>query len=157
MLGAGRRKGPSPSIHCLRRPKMGSTMKDGPFSLPNTSPLRLLLANDFEGWRIKIREIIEARPDWAIVSEASDGQQALEKAQQFRPDVVLLDIQMPVMDGLQAAREIRRVCPSSKIIFVTYTSDDAVRRAALEIGDDYILKDNVLKDLVATVTECFSP
>jgi DNA-binding NarL/FixJ family response regulator len=60
------------------------------------------------------------------------------------------------MNSLQAAREIRRICPSSKIIFVTSTSDDAVRRAAREIGDGYILKDNVLKDLVATVTACFS-
>ena len=129
---------------------------DGRSSLPHAPPLCFLLADDFEQWRIKVREMVESRSGWEILSEACDGQQALEKAQQFLPDVVLLDIQMPVMNGLQAAREIRKVSPSSKIIFVTCTSDATVRRVALEIADGYILKDNVLKELVPTVTACLS-
>jgi len=120
----------------------------------NVPALRILLADDFEQWRVEIRRIVESRSEWEIVSEACNGQEALEQAQNLRPDVLLLDIGMPVMNGLEAGRRIRQSCPGSLIIFVTQNSDNGVMEAALEIAAGYVLKENVARELVPTVVSC---
>ena len=129
-------------------------MADGQsISIPAPRVLTIILADDSEQWRLQIRRILDSRLDWEIVSEAADGKQALEKVQELCPDVVLLDIGMPVMNGLAAGREIRRICPGANIIFVTESSLDTIREAALEIGEGYVLKRNALRELLPAVAK----
>lgn len=68
---------------------------------------RILIVDDLEDWRVRVRSILQAQPDWQVVGEACDGLQALEKTAELRPDVVLLDIGMPILDGIKAAKRIR--------------------------------------------------
>src|ERR1700739_59517 len=96
--------------------------------------IRILVADDFEPWRIRIQEILKARPAWQIVFEATDGVKAVEKTAELHPDIVLLDIQMPGLSGIEAARRMLRVFPDLKIIFVSQSTDKDIIAAALETG-----------------------
>src|SRR5689334_12687371 len=80
---------------------------------------RLLLADDHEIVRRNLREIIEIKTDCVIVCEAADGLQAVRLAKEFGPDIALLDISMPGLDGLDVARQIRKECPRTKILILT--------------------------------------
>lgn len=114
--------------------------------------LRILIADDFPEWRIQIRKILNSRPEWEVIFEASHGHEAFQKSVELRPDIVLLDIGMPVMNGFQAALRIRQGCPGSHIIFVTHTRDEAVMRAALEMGaEGYVLKANIASELLPAI------
>jgi len=97
-------------------------------------PVHILIADDLEAWRTCIRSMLEERPQWQAISEAGDGQQAVDTATKLRPEIVLLDIGMPVLNGIEAAKRIREVSPDSKIIFVTKDGDGDVRDAALATG-----------------------
>jgi DNA-binding NarL/FixJ family response regulator len=76
--------------------------------------IRILLVDDFKPWRLAVSRILGTAPDFQIVGEASDGVEAIEKAATLRPDIVLLDIGMPSLNGLEAARTIRHAIPESK-------------------------------------------
>lgn len=95
---------------------------------------RILLVDDFMQWRLAVRSILEAIPGFRIIGEASNGLEAIEKTAALRPDIVLLDIGMPILNGIEAARRIRRVSPHSKIIFLTQEQDIDVKAAALAVG-----------------------
>jgi DNA-binding NarL/FixJ family response regulator len=95
---------------------------------------RILLVDDFEPWRVAASRILSATPDCQIVGEASDGVEAIEQAGALHPDIVLLDIGMPLLNGLEAAKTIRRASPESKIIFLTGQDDEELRSAALATG-----------------------
>ena len=95
---------------------------------------RILLVDDFQPWRVATGRILRAVPDFQIVGEASDGVEAIEKAATLRPDIVLLDIGMPLLDGLQAARIIKQASPESKIIFLSEQNDEDIICAALATG-----------------------
>jgi DNA-binding NarL/FixJ family response regulator len=75
------------------------------------SPIRVLVAEDFEGWRRQVRLLFQARPQWQIIVEVSDGTEAVRKAQELKPDLILLDIGLPKLNGIQAAQEIRQLPP----------------------------------------------
>src|SRR5689334_22131090 len=105
------------------------------------SAVSILVADDHEQWRRTIRHILRDRPEWVVLSEACDGLQAVQKAVELRPDVVLLDIGMPILNGIDAARRIRQNPPDSRVIFITQNSDRDIRSAALDIGaHGYVLK-----------------
>lgn len=109
---------------------------------------RILLVDDFVQWRFAVRSILEAVSGFRIIGEASNGLEAIEKAATLRPDIVLLDIGMPILNGIEAARRIRRVSPNSKVIFLTQEQDSDVRAAALAVGADaYLLKSTAVGDL----------
>jgi len=115
----------------------------------------VLIVDDAAQWRARVREILEKQPEWQIVGEACDGFQAVRKAAELRPDLVLLDIGMPVMNGLDAADEIRRILPRSRIVFLTLESDADVRSAALAAGaHGYVLKTDAESRLVTTIAGC---
>jgi len=113
---------------------------------------RILLVDDFEPWRIAARSLLKAIPDFQVVGEASNGLDAIERAATLLPDVVLLDIGMPLLNGIEAAKKIRQCCPKSKIIFLTQQNDDDVRSVALAAGADaYLLKSQTGHELRSTI------
>jgi CheY-like chemotaxis protein len=92
--------------------------------------------------------VLQARPEWQVISEASDGLEAVEKAQDLKPDLILLDIGLPKLNGIEAARQIRQLSPSSKIIFLSQNNNLDVVRAALNTGaHGYVRKTDVKREL----------
>jgi DNA-binding NarL/FixJ family response regulator len=116
------------------------------------SPVRIVVADDFAQWRVRIRYMLEAHPEWQVVGEAAHGLQAIQGVTDLCPDIVLLDIGMPILNGLEAAKEIRKTCPSTRIIFMTQESDPEIRAAALATGaEGYLVKANAGTELLQMV------
>jgi DNA-binding NarL/FixJ family response regulator len=111
--------------------------------------LRLLLAEDHEWARIGLSMSIETKSRHKIVAEAENGQIALERARKFKPDIALLDIEMPVMDGLTAARTLKEEFPDMKVVILTSFADENNIAAALACGANaYCMKDIKIERLV---------
>jgi two-component system, NarL family, response regulator NreC len=114
--------------------------------------IRVLIADDHAMVRDGVRMILEAQTDIAVVGEASDGQEALEKAHSLLPDVVLMDIAMPVMTGLQATEAIKRELPQIQVVVVTMHEDYQYFFEVLRAGaSGYVLKGAPSADLLAAV------
>jgi len=110
---------------------------------------RVLLADDHALFREGLAGIIAAQPDMEVVGEASDGLEAMVKAQELRPDLVLMDVQMPGMDGLIATRQIKQILPQTTIVMLTVRDDDEKLLEALKGGaQGYLLKDIRSRDLL---------
>jgi DNA-binding NarL/FixJ family response regulator len=113
--------------------------------------LRVLVADDHDIVRNGVRTLIEEKPGWEVVAEAADGREAVEKAKLVRPDVTILDLNMPELNGLEAAREILRSV-STKVLILTMCHSDQLIRQALEAGaQGYLLKSDAAGDLVSAV------
>src|SRR5215471_1224195 len=99
---------------------------------------------------VQVRSILQVRPEWRAL-EACDGLQAVQMAIELRRDIVLLDMRMPFLNGIEAAERIREEFPDSRVIFLTQSNDDAeVRTAALATGAErYLLKSNVVDELLS--------
>jgi DNA-binding NarL/FixJ family response regulator len=96
--------------------------------------VRILVVDDFEPWRRFISSIFKKEPQFHIVCEVSDGLEAVQKAKELKPDLILLDIGLPKLNGIEAARLIREVSPDSKILFLSVESSVEVIQKALRIG-----------------------
>ena len=115
--------------------------------------VRILVVDDSKPWRQGICSLLKARPELGVVGEASDGLEAAQKAKRLKPDLILLDIGLPILNGLEAAIRIRQIAPDAKIIFVTQNGDEDFVRAALSIGaQGYVLKTDAGSELVPAVT-----
>ena len=115
-------------------------------------PVRILVVDDFEPWRRAIVSIIEEDAELQVIREASDGFEAIQMCQELHPDLVVLDVGLPKLSGLEVARQIRVVSPDSKILFLSAVSSQDVRREALRIGAaGYITKADALRDLLPAV------
>ena len=113
---------------------------------------RILVADDHEVVRHGVRSLLEAHPGWEVISEASDGRDAVEKASQLHPDVVILDIGMPNLNGLEATRQILRSHPGARVLILTMHESEQVVREVLEAGArGFLLKSDAGRDLVAAV------
>jgi len=122
-----------------------------------TASFRILLVDDFAPWRQTVSSMLLAKPELQVVGEASDGAEAVEKAVELRPDLILLDIGMPTMNGIEAARQILRLVPESKIIFLSQESSDDVIQEALSTGaSGYVVKTMAGKDLLTTLESVLS-
>jgi DNA-binding NarL/FixJ family response regulator len=116
------------------------------------SIVRILLVDDYEPFRRFVRSTLRKRPSLQIVAEVSDGLEAIQQAEELKPDLILLDIGLPTLNGIEAAREIRKLAPESKIIFVTQESLADVVQEALSMGVlGYVLKAQAGTDLIAAV------
>ena len=114
--------------------------------------LRLLLADDHEVVRRGLRSLLEAQPGWIVAAEAADGRVAVEKAQEIKPDVAILDISMPALNGLEAARQIVKSLSQTKVLVLTMHDSDPLIQQVLEAGArGYLLKSDAARDLVAAV------
>ena len=82
-----------------------------------TCTFRILLVDDFEPWRSFVASLLRQNPEWQIICEVSDGLEAIQKAKEFQPDLIVLDIGLPKLNGIEAASSIRNVAPESKILF----------------------------------------
>lgn len=116
--------------------------------------IRVMVVEDFAPFRRFIGAALKKNPDLQIVCEVSDGQEAVRKAQDLQPDLILLDIGLPSLNGIAAARQIRSIAPDTKIIFVTQESSPDVVQAGFETGAmGYILKTRAESDLLAGIAE----
>src|SRR5947209_8487044 len=116
--------------------------------------LRILIVDDYETVRRGVRSLLSSRRDWVVCGEAGDGLEAVDKAKSLRPDVVLMDISMPRMNGVEATKIIRREVPESKVIIVSQNDPTVVSRQAAEIGaGGYVNKADLARDLLPAV-EC---
>ncbi|MEU8390127.1 response regulator transcription factor [Micromonospora sp. NPDC048843] len=114
--------------------------------------IRVLLADDEAMIRAGVGAILANEPSIEVVAEAADGREAVEQTRRHRPDVALLDIRMPGMDGLQAAAEIRRAVPATAVIMLTtFSEDEYIARALDEGASGFVLKTGDPRELIAGV------
>ena len=114
--------------------------------------LRILLADDHEIVRRGLCALLQKQDGWEVCGEASDGREAVEMAKKLKPDVVILDIGMPYLNGLEATRQLLQHDPHFKIIVLTITDSDQVIREALNAGArGFVLKSDAARDLVSAV------
>jgi DNA-binding NarL/FixJ family response regulator len=110
------------------------------------------LVDDFAPWRRLIHTLLKKRPELQIVCEVSDGLDAVQKARELKPDLILLDIGLPTLNGIGAAQRIRNFAPKSKILFVSENYSEDIAREALGIGGcGYVIKSDAGTDLLAAV------
>jgi two-component system, NarL family, response regulator DegU len=115
-------------------------------------PIRVLLADDHSLFRKGLRHMLDIEEDVEVVGEARDGEEVQRLARELQPDVVLLDINMPVVDGIAAARELRQVAPELGILMLTMFAEDEFLSRALEAGaNGYLLKDIPFDQVVSAV------
>ncbi len=116
------------------------------------SKLRILVGDDHTLVRQGIRKILEDREDWTVVAEASDGRDAVRQALATVPDIAILDIGMPILNGIEAARQISRRLPTVSILILSMHADEAYIIQALKAGaSGYMLKDSADADLIRGV------
>ena len=120
---------------------------DNPTS-PEAARLRILLADDHEPFRQRLRKLLLKTPDLDLVGEAGNGEEAVRLAGELKPDIVIMDVVMPRLNGVEATRRITREFPSIKVIALSLHGDNGFRRAMLDAGASiYLLKDNVGHEL----------
>jgi DNA-binding NarL/FixJ family response regulator len=115
--------------------------------------VRIFIVDDSGPWRRAICSMLQEYKDMEVICEGSDGLQAVEKSAALQPDVVLLDIGLPNLNGLEAARQIRKVSPHSRIIFVTSHNDPDLVDEALRIGaSGFVIKADAASDLLSALS-----
>lgn len=121
-------------------------------TISSQSFIRILLVDDFADWRNGVHAKLRGDPRLQIVGFAADGVEGILQAKELQPDLILLDIGLPKMDGIRAAREIRKIAIESKIVFLSQENDPDVVRAAIDAGGHgYVLKSEACCHLVAAV------
>jgi DNA-binding NarL/FixJ family response regulator len=119
--------------------------------------IRVLVVDDFEPLREAIRSILAARPELEIIGEASDGPEAVQKAVELKPDLILLDLGLPTMNGIEVARRFRELVPESRIILFTQDSSvDFVEEARRLGASGYVVKAKAGSQLLPAVDAVLS-
>src|SRR6184192_499402 len=116
------------------------------------SALRIFVADDHEVVRKGLMSLLHAQPEWKICGEAGDGRVAVENAQRLKPDVIILDIGMPSLNGLEATRQILKTNPEAKVLILTLHESEQMVREVLNAGArGFVLKSDAARDMVAAV------
>jgi DNA-binding NarL/FixJ family response regulator len=115
-------------------------------------PVRILVADDHQVVRTGLRALLESKSGWQVCAEAGNGREAVEKAGQLKPDVAVLDIAMPLLNGVEATRQIRKASPQTEILILTMHDSELLIQEVMEAGaHGYILKDDADRNLIAAV------
>lgn len=115
-------------------------------------PVRILVADDHQVVRTGLRSLLESKSEWEVCGEASNGREAVEKAAKLKPDVAVLDIAMPLLNGVEATRQILKVSPKTAILILTMHDSDSLIQEVLGAGAlGYVLKDDADRNLIAAV------
>jgi DNA-binding NarL/FixJ family response regulator len=110
---------------------------------------RVLIVDDFEPWRRVVSFLLDNSPEWQIVGEAVDGAEAVRKAEELQPDLILLDIGLPKLDGINAGKSIQSISTNSKILFVSVDLCPDIVQVALSTGaHGYVVKSDAAHDLL---------
>ena len=118
------------------------------------SSFRVLVVDDYEPFRQFVCSALAAKPEFQIVGESSDGLEAVRKSEELQPDLIVLDVGLPSLNGIEAARRIRKVAPESKILFVSQESSPDVVQEALNSGAlGYVIKAHAGRELSVAVGE----
>jgi DNA-binding NarL/FixJ family response regulator len=115
------------------------------------SPIRILIADDHDVVRQGVRRVLEAEPGWIVCGEASTGREAVARAVELRPDVVVLDISMPELNGLEATRQIRAAVPARIVILTVHESEQMVAEVLDAGADGYVLKTDAGRKLIEAI------
>jgi DNA-binding NarL/FixJ family response regulator len=116
------------------------------------STVRVLIVEDFEPFRRFICSTLKQRPDLQVIGEVSDGLKAVQKVEELKPDLVLLDIGLPCLNGIEVARRIRKLAPESKIIFLSVEASPDVVQEALSLGAwGHVSKNRAGNDLLQAI------
>lgn len=116
------------------------------------APLRILVADDHQVVRTGLRTLLESKAGWQVCAEAANGREAVEKAGKLQPDVAVLDIGMPLLNGVEATRQIRKVSPKTEILILTMHDSEHMIQGVMDAGArGYILKDDADRNLLAAV------
>lgn len=121
-------------------------------------PVRILIADDHEIFRRGLRSLLESHAEWQVCGEATDGQDAVERVRELNPDVVVLDITMPRLNGLEAAQVIRTEAPQSKMVILSQHEPSLMKQAALSAGANaYVTKSEVSRELMMAIETMIAP
>jgi DNA-binding NarL/FixJ family response regulator len=113
---------------------------------------RIVLADDHEFVRRGVRSLLESEPGWKVVGEVADGHDAVEMARELKPDILVLDIGMPRLNGLEAARRIRKVSPDTKVLILSMHDSENLAKAVVQAGAlGYVTKSDTARDLVLAI------
>ena len=125
---------------------------DGQAGSPAELPIRVMVVDDHDLFRSGLRQLLEAEPDIQVVADPRRGEEAVERAAELRPDVVVMDVNMPGMSGIEATRALLEVSPDSAILMLTVSdADDEILDAVLAGASGYLLKDAQLAEILAGV------
>ena len=116
--------------------------------------IRILLADDHTVVRQGLRKLLEERPEWEVIAEVGDGREAVRLAEQHKPDVAILDVAMPLLNGIEATRQITKRLPGTRVLVLSMHADEAYVTQILQAGaTGYLLKDSADVDLLKAVSE----
>jgi DNA-binding NarL/FixJ family response regulator len=116
------------------------------------NPVRILIADDHEIVRRGLRNLIETQANWEVAGEAITGRQAVEEARRLSPDLIIMDISMPEMNGLEATRQICKIAPDTQVLILSIHENEQLVHEVLEAGArGYVLKSDAGRDLIAAV------
>jgi DNA-binding NarL/FixJ family response regulator len=119
--------------------------------------VRILIVDDHEIFRRGLRSLLESRADWDVCGEATDGRDAVDKAKQLQPDVIVLDITMPRLNGLDAVALIRKEVPTAKVVILSQHQPALMKQVALTAGAGaYVTKSEVSRELMAAIDSLLS-
>ena len=119
--------------------------------------VKILIADDHEIVREGIRRVLEARPEWQVCGEASNGQEAVRMAQELAPDIIIMDVTMPVMSGFEAADEISHLPVNSRVLFFTMHDSGSMAGTARRSGaKGYVVKNRAAQDLIQALERLLS-
>ncbi len=119
--------------------------------------VRILIVDDHEIFRRGLRSLLESRADWEVCGEATDGRDAVDRAKQLQPDVIVLDITMPRLNGLDAVPLIRKQVPTAKVVILSQHQPALMKQVALAAGAGaYVTKSEVSRELMAAIDSLLS-
>ena len=117
-----------------------------------TAPIRVLVVDDYEPWHGFVSDTLKKQPEFEVIGYVCDGLEAVKQAEQQQPDLILLDIGLPTLNGIEAATRIREISPASKILFVSENRSVDIAEKALRTGaGGYVVKSDAASDLLAAI------